>query len=292
MGNLMELGELYKDLRLARKVKLKDVANEHISISQLSKFENGQSMLSADKLFAAISGIQMSFAEFGHAFNNYEQRDFFKLSQKTGLLRSQQDIAGLKRLLEDYCQEKDRPLLYDQLNQLVIKESIYSLDKDFSIPQEEVDQLTTYLYDIEEWTEYELYLFANTLSLLSDRDLIFLGKTFVERDKLYHALPSHQNTAKMTFLNLIMALIERGLFEQVDYFTKILEASLTFQDMFVASSLNFLKLLVDYVQDANEEKLRTLQDYIQKVEEIGNPILAQHLRLSLEQFINQEVEEK
>lgn len=46
----MELGELFRELRIARGLKLKDVATHKLYVSQLSKFENGQTMLSSDKL--------------------------------------------------------------------------------------------------------------------------------------------------------------------------------------------------------------------------------------------------
>lgn len=38
---MMILGELYRELRMARGLKLKDVAGQKLSVSQLSKFENG-----------------------------------------------------------------------------------------------------------------------------------------------------------------------------------------------------------------------------------------------------------
>ena len=50
----VQLGELYRELRVARGLKQKDVARKGLSIAQLSKFENGQTMLSADKLLIAI----------------------------------------------------------------------------------------------------------------------------------------------------------------------------------------------------------------------------------------------
>ena len=62
----IQLGELYKELRIARGLKQKDVARKGLSIAQLSKFENGQTMLSADKLLIAIESIHMTFEEFGH----------------------------------------------------------------------------------------------------------------------------------------------------------------------------------------------------------------------------------
>ena len=51
----MELGEFYKNCAW-RKLKQSDVACDGLTASQLSKFELGQSMLSADKLILAIQG--------------------------------------------------------------------------------------------------------------------------------------------------------------------------------------------------------------------------------------------
>ena len=54
-----------RELRLARKLKQSDVACAGLTASQLSKFELGQSMLSADKLILAIQGINVTFDELG-----------------------------------------------------------------------------------------------------------------------------------------------------------------------------------------------------------------------------------
>ena len=66
----MELGEFYKELRLARKLKQSDVACAGLTASQLSKFELGQSMLSADKIDSSHPRDQYEFDEFGHKLNN------------------------------------------------------------------------------------------------------------------------------------------------------------------------------------------------------------------------------
>lgn len=42
LGKSLELGELYRELRIARGLKQRDVARDNLSVSQLSKFENGQ----------------------------------------------------------------------------------------------------------------------------------------------------------------------------------------------------------------------------------------------------------
>ena len=71
-NELLKLGEFYKELRIARKVKQKDVAKNKLSVSQLSKFESGQTMLSADKMLEVIEGINLTFSEFGFALRDYK----------------------------------------------------------------------------------------------------------------------------------------------------------------------------------------------------------------------------
>lgn len=78
----MELGEFYKELRLARKLKQSDVACDGLTASQLSKFELGQSMLSADKLILAIQGINVTFDEFGHKLKTIKNLHICRLVER------------------------------------------------------------------------------------------------------------------------------------------------------------------------------------------------------------------
>ncbi|QGX44413.1 helix-turn-helix domain-containing protein [Streptococcus equinus] len=279
----MQLGELYRELRIARGLKLKDVARENLSVSQLSRFENGQSMLAADKLLIAISGIHMTFSEFGHAINNYQEPKTFQLSTKIAELYNKQDIEGLKALLES---EKDSEVfdVYNRLNELIIKTYIYNLDPTYMISEEEKNFLTSYLYEIEEWTEFELFIFGNTMSILSESDLIFLGKAFVERDKLYLSLPSHKKNAEVVFLNLIMLLISYRKIYQANYFIECLERILTYQDMFATTCINFFKKIITYL-NGNSDDISELEYFIKCVEGIGNPTIVASLRMNMSRLL-------
>ncbi|WP_045798387.1 helix-turn-helix domain-containing protein [Streptococcus equinus] len=275
----MQLGELYRELRIARGLKLKDVARENLSVSQLSRFENGQSMLAADKLLIAISGIHMTFSEFGHAINNYKEPETFQLSTKIVELYNKQDVQGLHNLLEN---ENNSEVfdVYKRLNKLIIKAYIYNLDPTFVITEEEKNFLTSYLYEIEEWTEFELYIFGNTMSILSESDLIFLGKAFVDRDKLYQSLTSHKKIAEIVFLNLILLLLTYRKLYQANYFIEALEKILTYQDMFAMTCLNFFKKIIVHLENKTED-LSDLEHFISRIEEIDNPIMASYLKANL-----------
>lgn len=219
---LMNLGELYRELRVARGLKLKDVARGNLSLSQLSKFENGQTMLAADKLLVAISGIHMSFAEFGHALNHYQESPFFAIGKQIAELQLEGNVEGLKQLLNT-LEDTETFDTYNRLNRIDVASAIHSLDLNYEIADEDKKFLTDYLYGIEEWTEYELYIFGNTMAILSDADLIFLGKAFAERDKFYLSLPQHKKTAELTFLNIIFALIDREELYYTTFFIDKLE---------------------------------------------------------------------
>ena len=280
----MDLGELFRELRIARGLKLKDVASDKLSVSQLSKFENGQTMLSSDKLLVAISGIHMNFSEFGYALNNYQEPEFFKLGEKIAALHSKQDIDGLKKLLVTYKGYESFDV-YNRLNLLVIKVAIHSLDNGSLITDEDKKFLTNYLYEIEAWTEYELYIFGNTMSILSDSDLIFLGKAFEERSKLYSSLTSHKKSAEIAFLNLILILIERKEIYYVRYFMSKLEEILNYQDMFAITCLHVLKQ-VSYYLNGDVKSIEKIDNDINMIEKLGNPIVASFLRINLQQFLH------
>ncbi|HEK9956046.1 TPA: Rgg/GadR/MutR family transcriptional regulator [Streptococcus equi subsp. zooepidemicus] len=277
--DLMSLGELYKELRIARGLRLKDVARDNLSVSQLSKFENGQSMLAADKLLLAISGIHMTFAEFGHAVNGYKVSDFFQLGIKVAELQTASDIDGLKELLSQYKGD-DIFSVYNRLNELIIKSAVYSLDPNVKIEESDKQLLTEYLYSIEEWTEYELYIFGGCLAILSDEDMIFLGKAFIERDKIFLSLPQHRKAAHITLLNIIMTLLERRQLFYVDFFIKKLEELIIYQDMFTIVSLNFFKKIHTYLSEESSHK-SDIEDYINLVKQLGNPQFVQILHRTL-----------
>ena len=279
----MALGELFRELRIARGLKLKDVASDNLSVSQLSKFENGQTMLSSDKLLVAISGIHMSFSEFGYALNNYQEPEFFKFGEKIAELHSKQDIDNLKKMQVAYKKYESFDI-YNRLNLLVIKVAIYSLDNSSLITDEDKEFLTGYLYEIEAWTEYELYIFGNTMSILSDNDLIFLGKAFEERSKLYSSLTSHKKNAEIVFLNLILILIERKKIYYAKYFMSKLEEMLNYQDMFATTCLHILRQVTDFL-NGDIKDVEKIENDINMIEELGNPVIASFLRINLHQFL-------
>ena len=62
--NFRELGALYKKVRQSRGYSISDVTSDYLNKSQISKFENGNSMLLLDGFMHAVAGLNMTMSEF------------------------------------------------------------------------------------------------------------------------------------------------------------------------------------------------------------------------------------
>lgn len=277
----VQLGELYKELRVARGLKQKDVARKGLSIAQLSKFENGQTMLSADKLLIAIESIHMTFEEFGHKLNNYELPKDIILGKKISTLFLKQDIKGLEYLLAEVLQSEETDQ-YQRIQSFIIENAIHSLDQNYEINIEDRKVLVDYLFSIESWTWFELYVFGNTMTLISNEDLLFFGRNLSERTKEYSFLTHNLNSLKLAYINLIGELILRKIYKQVPLFINELENLLFPYDLLEIMLLNFLKLIDGYSKSKNSKK--EIKHFIESLRVIGNSELTDILEMKLDQF--------
>lgn len=278
----MDLGEFYKELRLARGLKQADVASRNLTASQVSKFELGQSMLSADKLMLAIRGINMTFDEFAHKLNNYEESSHVRLGRQVVDYFAHQDSEGLQQLL-DSLDKEEMAQKYIRLNAIVIKNALHSLDHSYNLEEDDRVFLTDYLYAIESWTWFELYLFCNTMPFLENQDLLFLATSLFEKSDEFHELVQNKFYLKGIYLNVISDLLERKLYKHIPIFEQELESIMTPYDVFEKLLLQFLKKIQVYLQ-TNGSNQKEIESYIQSLEVLENPQLIALLKLRLKQF--------
>lgn len=225
-----ELGELFKEMRLARGLKLKDIASDNLTVSQLSKFENGYNMLSADRLLKAIEGLHMSFAEFGMAMNHYDVDDLTKLSYRISQSRQRNDVAGLQELLKEYSEPQNLPM-YQFLEYVLIQNNLQSLGGEYQITKEEIDRVTQYFYNVEIWTGYDLFIFGNTMDLYSTDDLIFIAKSLWQDSQKFINLSNYRVGIKGFLVNIIAVFIERNENYYAQYYLERLSSMLHYQDV-------------------------------------------------------------
>lgn len=91
-----DLGQVFQAVRHSRGLSLREVTGGAFSTSVLSRFERGETSLSADKLFTALNHLSLDPGEFGLLLSGSIQLDLEDLLERV----HQADLTGLKQLLE------------------------------------------------------------------------------------------------------------------------------------------------------------------------------------------------
>ena len=172
---------------------------------------------------------------------------------------------------------------YRRLNSIVIKDAIHSLDKSYPLAEEDSEFLTTYLYAIESWTWFELYIFCNTMPFLSNQDLIFLSTSLLEKSKEFKELAHNRLYMKSSFLNIISELMERKLFSYIPIFESELESILRPYDVFEKLLWQFLKKMSVFLQTKGSNQ-KEIEHFIQSLQILENPQLSALFELRLQQY--------
>ena len=166
---MKNLGKVFKELRESRKISLRKATGGRFSASLLSRFENGQSEISAQKLFVALENIHANVEEllflargFHHDANTEFRNRMFEAIDP-------QDLTSLRTLYQREYQQL--PFSKDKqqhiLNAILIKSYMKAIDKTVTLTSEEERVLHDYLFSVEIWGLYELSFFSSCSPLLS-----------------------------------------------------------------------------------------------------------------------------
>ena len=105
-------GEIFRKFREAKGFSLKQVAGSKLSISQLSRFENGETDLTFSKLLIILDATRMNLNEFSYACHNFKRDDFNELLTKIREHTINSNIPELKKMLFSQLEVIEKNNLY------------------------------------------------------------------------------------------------------------------------------------------------------------------------------------
>lgn len=167
-------GSVFKALRCSKNYKLKEVASKTLSISQISKFENGSSSLTIDRFFEATQNIQVSLSEFETAYQNYLMMPDFVLRNDYEKAFGRKDISKIKEYIsklnyktKQYPNNKRWPI------ENIVLENMLAAISDFKLSGKEIDRnqsiLESYFNQIDFFSKYEIWVLSHTHNLLDPK---------------------------------------------------------------------------------------------------------------------------
>lgn len=208
-----EMGELFKKIRLSKKLSLKDVAGDFLSVSFLSKFERGESEMSASRLFLLLENLDVSIEEFYGILSKSQQTESEGLIERVGNAYNSNNLTALKRYLNEESQKYEdsgkKTYLY---NAIMIKSFIVNLTGE-AIDPESINEVTDYLFAIDQWGKRELIILGNSMVAIPTETLHVLIKEIIYKTILFGNTDDNKKTRIHLLINAISVFLDR---EQLD----------------------------------------------------------------------------
>ena len=282
---MKNLGKVFKELRESRKISLRKATGGRFSASLLSRFENGQSEISAQKLFAALENIHANVEEllflardFHHDANSEFRNQLFKAVNP-------KDLTSLHTLYQREYQQI--PFSKDKqehiLNAILIKSYMKAIDETITLTSEEERVLHDYLFSVEIWGLYELSFFSSCSPLLSVQLLTKYTREMLRKSDFLQGVGKNRNMMHTLLLNAFMACIEIDDFTNALYFKKQIEKNF-FEENETYFRIVYLwaEGLLDSKQGRVEDGQRKMEDAVRIFEMIGCSKSADYYRSAIE----------
>ncbi|VTG33453.1 Positive transcriptional regulator, MutR family [Streptococcus pneumoniae] len=168
-----KLGITFRKVRKGKQISLCSVADEHLSKSQISRFERGESEISCIRLINILDKLHITLDEFLILHNeDYTNAELFaNLVQYIRKQYSSHNIKNIAALLSDSSH-----YTLNSFEKTMIKSILHTMDSSIIPSNKELLQLTDYLFKVEKWGYYEITLLGNCVRTINYNSYFLLTK--------------------------------------------------------------------------------------------------------------------
>ena len=282
---MKNLGKVFKELRESRKISLRKATGGRFSASLLSRFENGQSEISAPKLITALENIHASMEELLFLARGFHQDAYSEFRNRIVEAIDPQDLTSLCTIYQREYQQL--PFSKDKqqhiLNAILIKSYMKAIDVTVTLTSEEERVLHDYLFSVEIWGLYELSFFSSCSPLLSVQLLTKYTREMLRKSDFLQGVGENRNMMHTLLLNGFMTCIEADDFTNALYFKKQIEKNF-FEENETYFRIVYLwaEGLLDSKQGRVEDGQRKMEDAVRIFEMIGCSKSADYYRSAIE----------
>lgn len=243
-------GKVFKILRESKNLSLAEVAGDYVSTAQLSRFENGKSRLSVDLFFACLKNMDVLQGEFSTFYDVYYQQEDIRTSVRLYTEMNNRNTYFIKQELSKLKEEYDRTgrkstrvlvaVLYVFLNKC---------DKNYQVPIVEEEVITDYLFSIDEWCFYELWIFGACYKVLNIQTLETFIHEIVARTQFYMGIEANRKKVYRIILNILGYLLDIGEERRASKLIRLVQSlDILENDVFERLQLKFCQAHLAYLQ--------------------------------------------
>ena len=221
-------GAVLKDIRISKNFRLKDLACNEISESTISRFENGVTKLSINHFYILLDRLGTSFSEFEELVHCYYSQKVCFWGELENAVNSS-DIFLLQELVQKIeLRQKQEKSLCNYHIKLIAEQQINRL-ANLPYNASKCNELIKYLLSVDNWMEYELKIFYNSVFFMNTKTISLLYRIVIKKTR--HFLKTDMGTHRVIPLYLfnLELLLKNNLLDSAQFFIDDLENLLTRQ---------------------------------------------------------------
>ena len=229
-----KLGVTLRKIRKGKQISLWSIADEHLSKSQISHFERGESEISCIRLINILDKLHITLDEFLilHDEDYTNTKSFANLVQYIRKQYSSQNINNIACLLSDTS-------IYtlNSFEKTMVKSILQTMDSTIIPSDKELLQLTDYLFKVEKWGYYEIILLGNCVRTINYNSYFLLTKEMLN-NYIYSSLnKTNRRIVTQLAINCFILSIDEEEFSNCSYLINeikgLLENELNFYEQTV-----------------------------------------------------------
>ena len=209
-----KLGVTLRKIRKGKKISLSSIADSNLSKSQISRFERGESEISCIRLINVLDKLHVTLDEFLilHDDDYTNSESFANLVQYICKQYSSQSIDNIACLLSDTTN-----YTLDPLEKTMVKSILHTMDSRIIPSDEELLQLTDYLFKVEKWGYYEIIIFGNCARTINYNSYFLLTKELL-KNYIYSSLnKTNKRMVTQLAINCLILSIDEEKFSNCSY---------------------------------------------------------------------------
>ena len=229
-----KLGITLRKVRNGKQISLCSLADEHLSKSQISRFERGESEISCIRLINILDKLHITLDEFLilHDQDYTQTESFANLVQYIRKQYSSQNINNIKSLLSDSSN-----YTLDSFEKTMVKSILHTMDSSIIPSDDELLQLTDYLFKVEKWGYYEIILLGNCVRTINYNSYFLLTKEML-KNYIYSSLnKTNKQIVTQLAINCLILSIDMeeftNCFYLIDEIKVLLDNELNFYEQTV-----------------------------------------------------------
>ena len=278
MTPINKASQLFKEIRLERGLTLTDVAGD-LSISTVSKFENGHSEISAEKLMMLLQKLGMDAIEFFEILDQSQatdtnpvilsQRRFAQVLRQLGL---EQDVDGLKQFRSQFTKQfkSTHKKLY-KLRKIIVSCIIMDTeDRHSLLSPEDSKFVSNYLFERDIWYTLEYVLYSDCVPFLQPADFEKLYNKFLTIHFSFRQRGDYMDLFFQSFYNTAVALYYRQAYSPaIQTLDRLKEQQIPDSLFSIRLHLRLLRRLCQYKLTNSTETAAELSELVKVISKIS-----------------------